>query len=181
MWPGCILETYFGPFRPPGRYKKTRKNSYTPRTQRPHSSRCWSCRNPAAPTRRPAPIKALMTTPTLGEACAVLVKPGEARSRRRACRRPPPRLLRRWYSADRFHAFTVRAFCTGAFGGVEGAALQQRRTSGWSSTPASDAPTVVSWGIVERRPGWERGCDIGADTTRYLIFTDCLPHRYTVI
>ena len=90
MWPGCILETYFGPFRPPGRYKKTRKNSYTPRTQRPHSSRCWSCRNPAAPTRRPAPIKALMTTPTLGEACAVLVKPGEAALTKEGMPAPAP-------------------------------------------------------------------------------------------
>ena len=108
---GCgrgVFYFFGGSFGPPGRYNK-QETQHTPltRTQQQHSSsRCWSCRNPAAPTRRPAPIKALTSTETVGEACAALVK---RRPRGRARRRQLTRLLRRWYSADHSLAFTLRA------------------------------------------------------------------------
>ena len=59
------------------------------------SSRCLSCRNPAAstkkpaPTRHPSPIKALTIHQTLGKACVVLVK---RRPQGRARRPQFPRL-----------------------------------------------------------------------------------------
>ena len=54
-----------------------RKKTHASHTQQQHcsSKRCWSCRNPAAPRRRPAPIKAQTTTQTLGRS---LRRPGQA-------------------------------------------------------------------------------------------------------
>ena len=144
MCPGRVLEKNipetFGTFAPRGDTKKkqTRKRTHIPGThihttaaqpQHSSSSRYWSCRNPSAPKRRrSAPIKALTTTLTLAEDCAVLVK---WRPRMRAHRRPLPRLLRRWYGADQSLALTLRALNWRVQWGRRGGnPTRQRQSSG---------------------------------------------------
>ena len=93
LGPGAFGQKHFGYFAPPGRYEKTRrkahashtrgdtkkkveKTTHLTRTQQQHnSSRCWSCRNPAAPTKHPTPLKAITIAQTLG---GNYRRPGEA-------------------------------------------------------------------------------------------------------
>ena len=95
------------------------------RTQQQHcsSNRCWSCRNPAAPRRPPAPIKA-QTTKLLGKLTPSRssgTHEGEhAGTRSRACDRvccaagPTARTTLSCLSSE---------LCTGAFGGAKGVGL----------------------------------------------------------
>lgn len=93
---GVLLKPVFGYFYPPGRYQtRTHINNIITAAAAivGHVATC----KVAAPTMCPAPMNALTTTQTVGEACAVLVK---RRPRGRPRRRALPRLRRRWYSVD---------------------------------------------------------------------------------
>ena len=63
MHAAFVADEIWGFMPEPARTKKQKKK-HTPHTQQRHrsSNRCWSCRNPATPRRRPAPVKARLTT-----------------------------------------------------------------------------------------------------------------------
>ena len=99
-----FLKKIFPTFGPLGRYVKAKTKKRIPLTRdtekqvKAHishthtatqhsSSKCWSCGNPAAPTRHTAPTKALTITQTLGE---VLRHRLEAEPKREGTPAPAP-------------------------------------------------------------------------------------------